>query len=73
MVVHGTFDATPERFTTPCDTEDPRLERKDRFERARMHEGKPQCNDAPCASTQNHDVAQIETRDQGGSIVSVPR
>lgn len=60
MVVHGTFDATPELFTTFCDTEDPRLERKDRFERFRMQEGKPQCNDATGASTENYDVAQIE-------------
>lgn len=72
MIVHSTDDATSEHFTPFCYAEDPRLEGKDRFQRVRMQDGKPQGNDAPGASSENHDVAQIETRDQGGGVVSVP-
>jgi hypothetical protein len=72
MVVHSPFDATSEHLTTFRYAEDPGLERKDRFQRVGVAEGKPQGNDAPGASSQNHYVAQIETGDQGGGVVSVP-
>lgn len=51
---------------------DRRFVAEDRFQRFRVSEGQPQSNDAAGASPEHQDVAQIEIRNQGGSIVSVP-